>query len=86
MPNRQSPRLAAHTLFEDSSWAILDTLYAGWGPNATTDRVAQREKRASAPDAIWGQFNNYRSCGLVGSAIVHVALLGLILTAATFGH
>jgi TonB family protein len=36
------------------------------------------EKR-TGPDAIWGHYNNYRSNGLVGSAIVHVALVGLIL-------
>jgi hypothetical protein len=39
-----------------------------------------------APEAIWGQFNNYRSNGLVGSAAVHVVILGLILASATFGH
>jgi hypothetical protein len=38
------------------------------------------------PDAIWGQFNNYRSNGLVGSAVVHVVMLALILGATLFGH
>ncbi|HEY1658490.1 MAG TPA: energy transducer TonB [Candidatus Sulfotelmatobacter sp.] len=38
------------------------------------------------PDAIWGQFNNYRSNGLVGSAVAHVIVLGLILSAGLFGH
>jgi protein TonB len=33
------------------------------------------------PDAIWGQYNNYRSNGLMGSVIVHVVLLGLVLFA-----
>ena len=35
---------------------------------------------------VWGQYNNYRSNGLVGSAIVHIVLLGLILAGAAVGH
>jgi periplasmic protein TonB len=38
-----------------------------------------KEKRALGPEAIWGQFNNYRSNGLAASAVVHIALLVLIL-------
>jgi TonB family protein len=47
---------------------------------------APRQQKTAAPDAIWGQFNNYRSNGLAGSVVVHVIALGLILSAATFGH
>jgi TonB family protein len=39
-----------------------------------------------APEAIWGQFNNYRSNGLAGSAVVHIVVLAAILGTATFGH
>lgn len=35
---------------------------------------------------VWGKFNNYRTDGLVGSAVVHVVLIGLILAGAAFGH
>ena len=35
---------------------------------------------------IWGQYNNYRSAGLKGSAVVHAVLIGLILASASFGH
>jgi hypothetical protein len=45
-----------------------------------------REKRALAPEAVWGQFNNYRSNGLIGSVVVPITLLGLILSGAVFGH
>jgi periplasmic protein TonB len=38
------------------------------------------------PEKIWGEYNNYRANGLVGSGIVHVLLLGLILAGAVFGH
>jgi len=35
---------------------------------------------------VWGQYNNYRSAGLKGSAVVHAVLIGLILASAYFGH
>lgn len=87
MPNRQSPRLAANVLFPGSSSMALDSLYAGREPSVRQEKVTlPRGQRAHAPDAIWGQFNNYRSNGLVGSAVVHIIFLGLILSAAMFGH
>jgi protein TonB len=39
-----------------------------------------------APGEVWGQFNNYRADGLLGSAIVHVVLFGLIAASAVMGH
>jgi len=38
------------------------------------------------PGKVWGQYNNYRANGLVGSGIVHIALLGLVLATAAVGH
>lgn len=38
------------------------------------------------PDEIWGSYNNYRSNGVVVSALLHVALIGLLLSGALFGH
>ena len=87
MPNPQRPRLAAPTLFPGSSTAVLDNLYSGRESGVRSERVSTAlSQRAPAPDAIWGQFNNYRSNGLAGSAVVHIIALGLILSAATFGH
>jgi periplasmic protein TonB len=39
-----------------------------------------------APIEIWGQYNNYRSAGLKGSAIIHAVLIGLLVASASFGH
>jgi len=39
-----------------------------------------------APDEIWGHYNNYRTNGVVVSAVVHVALVGLLVSGAFFGH
>lgn len=45
-----------------------------------------RSSMSAAPIEVWGQYNNYRANGLVGSGIVHIALLGFILAGAAVGH
>ncbi len=93
MSNTQSPRLAAHGLFpsSSSSSAVLDTLYAtrhaSRGRGARPENVIpRRAPETLAPEAIWGQFNNYRSNGLAGSVVAHIIILGFILGVATFSH
>ena len=88
MSNTQTPRLAAHSLFPSSSSAVLDTLYASRGRSSTRPQnVSSRQApEMLAPEAIWGQFNNYRSNGLAGSVVAHIIILGLILGVATFSH
>jgi periplasmic protein TonB len=54
-----------------------------------TPRYPVRERKNlenRGPEAIWGQFNNYRSNGLWASLMVHAALFGLIAASAVFGH
>jgi periplasmic protein TonB len=53
----------------------------------TGPRAARPHARASgrAPE-IWGQYNNYRANGVVVSAVVHIALIGLLVSGAFFGH
>jgi TonB family protein len=53
----------------------------------TSPRAARPHARASgrAPE-IWGQYNNYRANGVVVSAVVHIALIGLLVSGAFFGH
>lgn len=87
MSNHQSPRFAADTMYPVSSSAVLDNLYGSRQRGARPENVTlRRAPQNLAPEAIWGQFNNYRSNGLVGSAIAHVIILGLILASALFGH
>jgi TonB family protein len=45
-----------------------------------------RDEGQLAPDAIWGQYNNYRSSGLAGSVAVHIIILALILGGTIYGH
>jgi protein TonB len=47
---------------------------------------AKTMRSVQAPDEIWGQYNNYRANGVVVSALVHVGVLGLLLSGAVFGH
>jgi protein TonB len=88
MPNQQGPRYASLTP-SSSSTAVLETLYAGRNTplrQRANPRPSPRPLSAKdfVPDAIWGQYNNYRSNGLAGSAIFHMIVLILILVSATF--
>jgi protein TonB len=40
----------------------------------------------AAPDEIWGKYNNYRTNGVLMSAIVHGVLLCALLSGVFFGH
>jgi protein TonB len=51
-----------------------------------TARPLPRAHVSRGPDDIWGHYNNYRTSGVTVSAIVHVALIGLIVASATFSH
>ena len=90
MPNQQNP---AHALSPLSSSRVLEILFRRRegalpprGENVSPEKVNSDLGAVQAgPDAIWGHYNNYRSNGLVGSAVVHIALVGLILGATTFG-
>jgi protein TonB len=90
MSNQQSLRRIAHTSsYSSSSSALLEAPYATRAnvarPQANL-RLHSREQQILGPDQIWGQYNNYRSNGVVGSVIVHAVFVGLILGVATIGH
>ena len=85
MLNQQNYRHSA--LLQFSSPAVLNRSQG----RAQTMRPVQSNVRSRTqtvlpPEAIWGQYNNYRSNGLVGSAIFHVVVVGLILGGTIFGH
>jgi periplasmic protein TonB len=41
---------------------------------------------ARAPEQIWGQYNNYRANGVAISAMIHVAVVGLLLSGIFVTH
>lgn len=63
---------------------VLEGLHADFIARSRQGRDRTQAKEAVGPDAVWGKFNNYRSNGIAGSVVVHLALLALIL-GATFG-
>jgi periplasmic protein TonB len=87
MSNHESLRQASYASSPVSSSVTFDTFYAGRERIARPAKASSqlRDKSMLAPEAIWGQFNNYRSNGFVGSVAVHVVLLGSILTSAVYG-
>lgn len=56
------------------------------GVRAARPQVRPVPRISHAPDEIWGHYNNYRSNGIAMSAIIHVVLLGVILSGAFIGH
>ena len=90
MSNQPSLRRTAQTLpYSSSSTALLESPPASRTSKSRAQanlRLQTRERQIFAPDQIWGQYNNYRSNGVLGSAIVHVVFLALILGAASLGH
>ncbi len=50
------------------------------------EELPLRAQTSFVPGEVWGQYNNYRANGLVGSGIVHVVLLVVVLAGAAVGH
>src|SRR5689334_4035174 len=66
-----------------SSESVLELLPKARAPRAYSK---PRPRVARPPEEIWGQYNNYRANGVFISALVHVGILGLLLSGALFGH
>lgn len=61
--------------------------YDNLSSSATANRAPQTFRKITRPpEEIWGQFNNYRSNGVVVSTIVHIVVIGFLLSGAFFGH
>jgi protein TonB len=45
-----------------------------------------RSTFSQGPDQIWGKYNNYRTNGITVSVIVHIALVGLLLSGIFVSH
>jgi periplasmic protein TonB len=84
MLNQERSRHAASAFPLSSSSVAFPPPYAG--RKRVLDPPQTGSRKVAPPEAIWGQFNNYRVDGLAASAIVHCVLLGLILGGALFGH
>jgi periplasmic protein TonB len=70
----------------ESALVVAPVLPSSPYPRAVRTQSRPRVRPHRAPDEIWGHYNNYRSNGVVMSAIIHVVLIGLLLSGAFFGH
>jgi periplasmic protein TonB len=69
---------------------------SGFVPQALPGARYQKPRVSSAqprliragndPGKIWGEYNNYRANGVLVSAFVHIALIGLLLSGVLVGH
>ena len=50
------------------------------------EELQLRAPTSFAAGEVWGQYNNYRANGLVGSGIVHIVLLAVVFALAAAGH
>jgi protein TonB len=48
--------------------------------------ATRKPKESRSSGEIWGRYNNYRADGLVVSAVVHIALIGLLLSGVFVTH
>lgn len=56
-------------------------------PTLAHSRAQQTRTRAVvAPDQIWGRYNNYRSNGVAVSAVIHIAVIGLLVSGVFVSH
>ena len=55
-------------------------------PRAMRPAGTRPGRIARPPEAIWGQYNNYRANGVAVSAMIHIAVIGLLLSGVFVSH
>ena len=56
-------------------------------PRAVSRPMPRTPKRvARPPDEIWGRYNNYRANGVAISAVIHIAVIGLLVSGIFVTH
>ena len=80
-----------HSAYNGESLYHLPARSAPASRYAAQSRRVNPALKASAriarpPDQIWGNYNNYRANGLTVSLIVHLALIGLLLSGVFVSH
>ncbi len=81
MSGYQNSTLSEQTYLRVQRPAVVHT---GGEPPRYTSRA--RNTFAQHPDQIWGRYNNYRANGVAVSAIIHIAVVGLLLSGIFVSH
>lgn len=55
-------------------------------PRAVRTTVNRPVRVARPPEKIWGAYNNYRANGVAVSAMIHIAVIGLLLSGVFVSH
>ena len=55
-------------------------------PRALRPAANRAPRIGRPPEQIWGQYNNYRANGVAVSAIIHIAVIGLLLSGIFVSH
>ncbi len=55
-------------------------------PRALRPAANRAPRIVRPPEQIWGQYNNYRANGVAVSAIIHIAVIGLLLSGIFVSH
>src|SRR5271165_3455549 len=85
MSSRQNSAFGEESIFELVPPTLSRKRYQV-GARTAHPQLKPSARISRAPDEIWGHYNNYRSNGVAMSAIIHVALLAMLLSGAFFGH
>src|ERR1700739_1083189 len=73
------------SLFRLPARTLNDARYSKGASNLRTPvKAAVRISRP--PDQIWGKYNNYRANGEALSAVIHIAVVGLLLSGVFVTH
>ena len=85
MSSHQHSAYNGESLFHLPARNVPVNRYAPQGRGTSpASKVTARIGRS--PDQIWGKYNNYRANGLTVSVIVHLALVGLLLSGVFVSH
>lgn len=84
MSSHQNSAFHGESAFELAQAPLRRTRYQE-AVRAVRPQVRPRPRISNSPE-IWGQYNNYRGNGIVMSVIIHVALIGVLLSGAFIGH
>lgn len=85
MSSHQNSILQGEPAFELAPPALSRTRHP-INARAIRQELSAVPRISRPPDEIWGHYNNYRSNGVAISAMIHIGLLGLLLSGALFGH
>jgi periplasmic protein TonB len=85
MSSHQNSAYNGESLFRLPARTLNDAYYSKGAPNPRT--LARAAVRASRPpEQIWGKYNNYRANGVAVSAVIHIAVIGLLLSGVFVSH